>query len=63
MDRRTANAERLAEIRRRFIDHSEPLTAEELAEKETLIARQRARDEARRSGQTLQASMPLDEAA
>lgn len=42
---------------------SDSLTPEQRTEARTLIARQQARDESRRSGDTPQASLPLDEAA
>jgi hypothetical protein len=51
MDRRAANAERLAEIRRRFIDRCVPLTPAEEAEHESLIAREMHRAECRRNPQ------------
>lgn len=51
MDRRAANAERLAEIRRRFVDRSVPLTPAEEAGYETLIAREMHRAELRRQPQ------------
>jgi hypothetical protein len=63
MDRRAANAERLAEIRRCFIDRSVPLTPAEEAEHLSRVADQAARDDARRAGQTQQAALPLNEAA
>lgn len=42
---------------------ADPLTPDDITEARTLIARQKARDEARRSGDTPQATLPLDEAA
>lgn len=40
-----------------------PFSQEDEAAHNTLIARQKARDEVRRRGQTPQAPLPLDEAA
>lgn len=42
---------------------SDPLTPDDITEARTLIARQKARDEARRRGTSPQATLPLDEAA
>lgn len=44
-------------------DRCDPLSPEELAEFKSDVARQQARDGARRSGQSPQAPLPLDEAA
>lgn len=44
-------------------EHCEPLSPDELAEFNTLRAREMQRAEARRSGQSPQADLPLDEAA
>lgn len=44
-------------------DRCEPLSPDELTDFNTLIARQKARDEARRRGTTHQANLPLEGAA